>query len=344
MPVTNPYYTFPPDAPTNAYDHYHNRSDRSPPPRPRLPSYRRRGLTHPLPDWVDSPFADPWAKTDPQTQCTLYTRIPPEIRFLIFEALLGNRVLHMYRHHVRKSCRQNDVKWATKFWDTENTGLPEVGFVDCQCAQGAGIGTSVGILRTCRRIYSDCISILYTRNTFNFGNINDILSVWAYPNEHPKRFRSIASIETKLTATRFASSTPTYISKFRYDECLSFFYPVSSLKVLRLFIEFLPPLNDPYDTQHQQHQQQEGQGGTLEEFWLTPIDNLVRHLGGSSLEEAEFVIAGSCFDILFSAVKEDEIVCNELRGGKRYRRRLEGVRPGLEYWISCPGEKTSAEN
>lgn len=93
--MPNPYYTFPPDAPLNSTTYSHNRSDKSPPPRPRLPSRRRRGITHPLPDWVESPFSDPWAYTDPQSRCTLYTDLPPEIRFLIFEALLANRVLHV---------------------------------------------------------------------------------------------------------------------------------------------------------------------------------------------------------------------------------------------------------
>ncbi|KLJ13693.1 hypothetical protein EMPG_11374 [Blastomyces silverae] len=225
--MPNPYYTFPPDAPLNYSPYYcHNRSDKSPPLRPRLPRCRRRGITHPLPDWVESPFSDPWAYTDPQTHCTLYTALPPEIRFLIFEALLGNRVLHV------------DTSWTYQKLVTSLSHMPP-------------------------------------------------------------------------------------------------------MKIVRLHITDLPARPGEYD-----HGDAEDTANlSWEELWLDPVDKLVRHMA-STLEELEFMIPADCFELLSRDGKagaiggasgdEEAVLCNELRGGKRCRRRLEGVRPGMQYWISCP--------
>ncbi|KKZ66376.1 hypothetical protein EMCG_07879 [[Emmonsia] crescens] len=332
--MPNPYYTFPPDAPLNSTTYSHNRSDKSPPPRPRLPPRRRRGITHPLPDWVESPFSDPWAYTDPQSRCTLYTDLPPEIRFLIFEALLSNRVLHVKMLHDRgykvlKACRQTSVRWERKFWDTIIGNYGGNTTVACQCGHGSEDSLCLEILRTCRRIYSECIPLLYTRNTFNFSIYEDSSVLVSTPLQ--KRFQCVTSLE--LNISHRSSYRPNLVSQAIYENLLARFSSPPPMKVIRLRINELPHISDAQ------------QGLSLQEFWLAPIDKMVRNMA-STLEELEFVIPELCFELLFGrdnkagaiGGKEVEIYCNELRGGKRCRRRLEGLRPGVQYWISCPAE------
>ncbi|OAX77624.1 hypothetical protein ACJ72_08075 [Emergomyces africanus] len=335
--MPNPYYTFPPDAPLYSSVYCHNRADKSPPLRPRLPTYRRRGITHPLPDWVESPFSNPWAHTDPQTCCTLYTELPPEIRYLIFEALLGNRVLHVtIRHHdgyrALKACRQTGVSWERKFWGTVFRGYSDNVTVDCQCGPGSEDSLSLDILRTCRRIYSECVPILYARNIFNFHKDADPGILTSRPVQ--PRFQCVTSIELNLPSRN--SYYP--IARGDYQRLIAPVSCLHPLKVIRLHMKELPLLPD-HDTE----------GLSLEEFWLAPVDNLARVMA-STLEELEFVIPAVCFESLCGSNNtagaiggdggrgEEAVVCNEIRGGKRCRRRLEGLRPGVQYFISCPAE------
>ncbi|EGC41442.1 conserved hypothetical protein [Histoplasma capsulatum var. duboisii H88] len=337
--MPNPYYTFPPDAPLNSSVYCHNRSDKSPPRRPRLSTCRRRGITHPLPDWVESPFSDPWAYTDPQSSCTLYTVFPPEIRFLIFEALLCNRVLHMnllnYRgYKVLKACRQTGVRWERKFWDTVLSGYYENARVTCQCGHGSQDSLCLAILRTCRRIYSECIPLLYTRNIFNFGRDVDASFFTSRPLH--KRFQSVSCIEVNIPNCypHYSSGS---VTREAYQKLLAPFVCLPPMKILRLRVKDLPRKSVDVE-----------EGLSREEAWLAPVDKLVRQMA-STLEELEFVIPAWGFELLCCGEKanvldgagdgeggEEEVFCNERRGGKRCRRRLEGLRPGVQYWISCP--------
>ncbi|EEQ91351.1 uncharacterized protein BDCG_06471 [Blastomyces dermatitidis ER-3] len=350
--MPNPYYTFPPDAPLNFSLYCHNRSDKSPPLRPRLPQCRRRGITHPLPDWVDSPFSDPWAYTSPQAHCTLYTALPPEIRFLIFEVLLGNRVLHVdtsyYRgYRVLKACRHTGARWDRKFWDTVISGYNENRKVTCQCGNGSEDSLYLEILRTCRRIYSECIPLLYTRNIFNFNRDADTSIFTSRPLQ--KRFQSVSSIEFNLSNTPHRNAYRLPVTRSAtYQKLLTSLSYMAPVKIVRLHVTNLPDRageHDPGDVE-------DAINLSWEELWLGPVDKLVRHLA-STLEELEFVMPAHCFDLLCRGDKagaiggaggvEETVFCNELRGGKRCRRWLEGVSPGVQYWISCPARDPSPD-
>ncbi|PGH10271.1 hypothetical protein GX51_00028 [Blastomyces parvus] len=342
--MPNPYYTFPPDAPLNSSLYYsHNRSDKSPPLRPRLPQYRRRGITHPLPDWIDSPFSNPWAYTDPQTHCTLYTALPPEIRLLIFEALVGNRVLHVdtaYKgYRVFKACRHSGGRWDRNFWDTVFSGRYREYTVTCHCGHGSEDSLYLEILRTCRRIYSECIPLLYTRNVFNFKQ--DIeTSLFVSRPLHP-RFQSVSSVELNFSTpqrTAYYNPVKSLVTYKRIIAAISYMPP---MRIVRLHITNLPEISEEHNT----GDMADTPNLSLEQIWLGPVDRLVR-LQASWLEEFEFVIPADCFELLCCGDKagaidgsgggEGNVICNELRGGKRCRRRLEGISPGVQYWISCP--------
>lgn len=64
------------------------------PPLPYLPVQRKRALTLPLPV-VLGPDTQSKQSTSSQTQCTLLSRLPPELRRPIYEEILGNRTIHI---------------------------------------------------------------------------------------------------------------------------------------------------------------------------------------------------------------------------------------------------------
>ncbi|OJD21377.1 hypothetical protein ACJ73_07282 [Blastomyces percursus] len=348
--MPNPYYTFPPDAPLNFSFYCHNRSDKSPPLRPRLPQCRRRGITHPLPDWVDSPFSDPWAYTDPQAYCTLYTALPPEIRLLIFEALLGNRVLHVDTSHYRgyrvlKACRHTGARWDRKFWDTVISGYNENRKVTCHC-EGAGMLTGALLELTCPfQRYSECVPLLYSRNIFNFKTDADTSIFISRPLQ--KRFQSVSSIELNLSNIQHRTAYRLPVTRLAtYQKHLTSLSYMPPMKIVRLHVTDLPDEHDPGDVE-------DAANLSWEELWLGPVDKLVRQLA-STLEELEFVIPAHCFESLCRGDKagalggaggsEEVVICNELRSGKRCRRQLEGVRPEVQYWISCPAREPSPDD
>lgn len=179
--------------------------------------------------------------------------------------------------------------------------------------------------------YSECIPLLYTRNTFNFSIYEDYCSL-LLSTPLQKRFQCVTSLELNISHRNSYSPNPV-VSQAIYEKLLARFSSLPPLKVVRLRVNELPHISDAQ------------QGLSWEEFWLAPIDKMVRNMA-STLEELEFVIPGLCFELLFGCDnkagaiggEEMEVYCNERRGGKRCRRRLEGLRPGVQYWISCPAE------
>ncbi|KAK2803050.1 hypothetical protein FQN50_007131 [Emmonsiellopsis sp. PD_5] len=349
--MPNPYYTFPPDAPLNAPWHSYNRSD-PPPARPRLPANRRRGITHPLPDWVESPFAIPFAYTESQSACPLYSKLPPEIRFMIFEAALGNRVLHIESRHgnVIRACRLGAENWARRFWADKYDEGPgytsrrylhgNPRFLCCACGPEAADSLSLNLLRAARRLYSECISIIYTRNTFNFDSNFGLISPTLQTRN--QRFNLIASVELKwIEPTVVYRENVNYVANWR--SVLSF----PNLRHLRVYMQHLPQVdnlppqvpqpnsnnNDDDDDENRKLQE------ALEKLWLDPVDDVVRKRA-ATLEELEFTIPASYFSQLREGIGEVMARRSEFLWEKRYRRRLEGVREGLQYYISSCEEST----
>ncbi|KAK2752548.1 hypothetical protein FQN55_006661 [Onygenales sp. PD_40] len=349
--MPNPYYTFPPDAPLNIPWHSYNRSD-PPPARPRLPANRRRGITHPLPDWVESSLANPFAYTESQSECPLYSKLPPEIRFMIFEAALGNRVLHIESRdgNVVKACGLGAESWARRFWADKYDDCPGYRngqylhgtprFLRCACGPEAADSLSLNLLRTARRLYSECISIIYTRNTFNFDSHFGLLSPTLQTRN--RRFNLIASVEIK-----WISKAMLYPKNFDYVANWGSVLSFPNLRHLRVYMEYLPQVNNlPPEINNTISQSNSNNDDdnrklqqALEKLWLDPVDDVVRKRA-ATLEELEFTIPASYFSQLSEGIGEAMPRRSEFLWEKRYRRRLEGVREGLQYYISSCEEST----
>ena len=103
-----------------------------------------------------------------QAQCSLY-RLPLELRGEIYKQVLGYSNIHVtgsrQLHHLRCKCA-SCPGYAVKY-DRSRTWKSRW---ECDGIKYAHDGDSLQteLLRTCRRIYSEAIDLLYSANTFSF--------------------------------------------------------------------------------------------------------------------------------------------------------------------------------
>ena len=184
-------------------------------PRP-LPEPRKRALTAPLPlpegYHHDGDNAKQGHKcglkcqmrvygmqrTFDQTQSPLFSRLPAEVRRLIYIDVFGgeNSVVHVVRKYQRlghlrctSTCRSRELPYSGEScWGSKDeTGdwypTPEKARTD---------DGSVHLLRTCRKIYSEAIDILYQHTTFAFRNFKNQDTLWHFSRTIlPQRLNSI---------------------------------------------------------------------------------------------------------------------------------------------------------
>ncbi|KAL2005626.1 hypothetical protein VTN00DRAFT_10119 [Thermoascus crustaceus] len=133
-----------------------------------LPSARERSLTIPLPEGpqtiVVSKGEEQHQRTEKQLQSSFFAKLPPEIRTKIYTYALGGNT-----YKILKDDTARYVKWI---------------------AQGR---LMLSLPRTCRRIYSETIDLLYSQNTFFFCDYDTIL--WFASTILPHRLAVIRSLE-----------------------------------------------------------------------------------------------------------------------------------------------------
>ncbi|KAF2835651.1 hypothetical protein M501DRAFT_997793 [Patellaria atrata CBS 101060] len=128
-----------------------------------------------------------------QLQSPLFNTLPAEIRVLIYQYAIGNQTLHITHLNKRlghivcmntSSQKQFGVRrhfcWG---YETESkefiNGDPEL----FSNTMGEGFttpsstGSLLSLLKSCRRVYSEAISILYTRNIFAVKHIRTVIDL-----------------------------------------------------------------------------------------------------------------------------------------------------------------------
>ncbi|KAJ5389891.1 uncharacterized protein N7496_000959 [Penicillium cataractarum] len=150
-------------------------------------------LPHPRHDSPHTP--------QPQPQCALLTRLSPELRLIIWEMALGGRRLHIIQHSGQRLghviCPLGHDHSASTGSGTgpgaESGSRPRLdsynklargtGQPFCEICHGAGVAQPVkegdswgvgcdgllGLVLTCRQIFSESIHLLYATNTFEFS-------------------------------------------------------------------------------------------------------------------------------------------------------------------------------
>lgn len=113
-------------------------------------------------------------------------KLPPEIRLLIFEHVLGGKVLHLVETDQGMDlrpclCEDNVEAWYHPCWKITGPG-----------SNLRTLRSMVPLLLTCRYIYSEAIEVLYTTNTFHFLRPRDLIAfARSVPPQHVNLIRSV---------------------------------------------------------------------------------------------------------------------------------------------------------
>ncbi|CAG8186183.1 unnamed protein product [Penicillium olsonii] len=143
----------------------------------------------------------------PQPQAYLLGRLSPELRLMIWEFVLGGQRIHIVQRsgkqlgHVICSCPGRDANVSSNMLKHRRRD-------DCDICHGSGIPQPakgefarknkvmlLGLALTCRQIYHESISLLYTLPIFEFSN------PWSLPYLHPtiprQHWESIRTVELR---------------------------------------------------------------------------------------------------------------------------------------------------
>lgn len=149
-----------------------------------LPRKRPRALTCPLPaqsrrSW--NPFKQIVQQTFHQTQSALFTQLPSEIRLQIWSEVLGGHLLHVVRAPktlLAIPCGEDfGPGLATRkhrCWESDIISIePTPGFYHGpRNPDIAKPGNLLPLLRTCRKVYMEAISVLYNGNIFDINHVD----------------------------------------------------------------------------------------------------------------------------------------------------------------------------
>ena len=184
---------------------------------PPLPTRRTRRLT--ISSLAGTREAKP--QTSLQPQARLFSKLPPEIRQSIFGYVVAGNTLHITRMPLRLGHVTCFEPWNTdrsfhKCWGMEVLGstLYHGPFDKNRCNDLDGL---LNLLKTCRRIYSETIDLLYTGNTFDTNT--PVCMTLFFDAVLPHRFNMIRSLQTtwKISAKWFTEEPSPSQEKHEYD-------------------------------------------------------------------------------------------------------------------------------
>lgn len=160
-------------------------------PPPALPKNRKRALTIPLPAVKSTSGLARRQWTSTQAHCGFLQMLPYDVRRIIYELLLADDVLHIIRlrkelSHIRcpTSNRGTSTCWGKSTVDGH--------FLNGIEHRHLGIAL-LDLPRTCRRIYTETIGIIYSRNTFDINGPECMVSFSS--TLLPHRFSAIRSVQ-----------------------------------------------------------------------------------------------------------------------------------------------------
>lgn len=180
------------------------------------PTRRIRTLTHPLLPNMDDDIVKPWdrgfleappseQRTLDQSQSPLFSKLPLELRQLIWSAAIGGHLFHV-------KCDKGERIKLVAIECTQDTGR-ELNTRDHACwrlhqdfdsAEGQhGVAVPhhsvlllnlLPLLQTCRMIYTEAVPILYSENAFDFRGLETIVQL--DKKVLPRRLAQIRTVNT----------------------------------------------------------------------------------------------------------------------------------------------------
>jgi len=163
-----------------------------------LPRQRPRALTSPLPSpSFQRPPWNPFRRSIPQrtldqSQTALFGQLPSEIRHIIWTEYMSGHLLHIARDRNRllaidcvekepekqKIDAGSESRLYTRFhgcWGGKTGHSTTPGFYFGPRSKNPGLPANLlPLLQTCRRIYTETISMLYANNLFDINHLDTI--------------------------------------------------------------------------------------------------------------------------------------------------------------------------
>lgn len=142
-------------------------------PTPLLP--RKRALTLPLPAPGEEITPPETTQHTNEQSLSAFFGLPLEIREVIYTYALTAKYTHIFRtgerlYHRRCDCEHRELHPLTaeqdRRWDGECEASP--GICEPELLQYADKGNILPLLRTCRKVYSEAVDLLYRRTIFCF--------------------------------------------------------------------------------------------------------------------------------------------------------------------------------
>lgn len=210
---------------------------------------RRRALTGPIdPEQLSLwqmfnifSLSEPDPQTNPQTDSLFLSKLPLDIRMIIYEMVLGDMTFHLDAANPRgrillQICQQPDVI------NDPNHQCHDLSAVRPSSAPREEHREATGLLPllvTCRRIYTESIKTLYSANTFEFTKHSAAFRFLKMMIP-PQRLHDIRHFRLRMQLPHH----PTINSRSRRDwnDLFNFFsQEMSGLLSLRLAVQMLQP-------------------------------------------------------------------------------------------------------
>ncbi|PSS18375.1 hypothetical protein M430DRAFT_58556 [Amorphotheca resinae ATCC 22711] len=181
-----------------------------------LPRKRPRALTCPLPAKTDKSW-NPFKKSVLQQTCDQsqsgLARLPGEIRQLIWTEVLGRHLLHIVYAPQRLlaiDCAEEvDDELETRHhlcWGVTTAKAPSGSYLYPHSDHPAKPANLLPLLQTCRRIYTEVISILYEDNIFDIGSLLPLL--YLQRSVLPQRLNQIRVLNLTYSYAMVISASP----------------------------------------------------------------------------------------------------------------------------------------
>lgn len=220
---------------------------------PCLPQKRPRALTYPLPANPDKSASRSWnpfkksaaQQTLDQSQSALFSRLPYEIRQLIWTEILGGRLLHIAHAPKRLlaiECgetlsSQSELSprmhgcWPGTWDRPPGYDWPGV------FSNSAKAVKLLALLQTCRAIYTEAISKLYKDNIFDINHIYPIL--YLRQSVLPKRLNQIRFLNFTWNFKYHRASSPGRYGLQRWGAACDVLASLDGLQELVIYLDGL---------------------------------------------------------------------------------------------------------
>ena len=171
---------------------------------------QERKICSPTPSNTTQPHMHPTTTTTtttihPQTS-PLLTKLPPEIRLIIWSYVFGSSTLHLVTlkdkiRHVRcedpspltqhrHCCPETPARW--RIYDGRSPGHSDkLLYPHTHTQLPASLSSTASLLYTCRAIHDEAISLLYTENTFD---VDDLYTFIAFAHAIGAHLHSIRKL------------------------------------------------------------------------------------------------------------------------------------------------------